>query len=95
MATSRNALISRLKKKFTIDSEIQPSEKFDGRKNAIWMSGEGNDYIKDSVIPMFNYYNESDDYESGVHSDVVDFLDDNGWFAEWVDGGTIMIYVEK
>ena len=67
----------------------------------IWSSGEGCEVADDGLL-LFN--NEFDSYfedefgnigvlnlyEFGVHNELNGILEENGWYAEWYDCGTIM-----
>ena len=48
----------------------------------IWTGGEGNPSI--NGIGIFNYYGHN-------NIDVEKYLDDNGWYCEWYDAGTMHI----
>lgn len=64
------------------------SELYDGRANAIW-TGEGS-YIQDE--PLFNDMLDGGNYTMGVRNELVDALDQHGWFAEFANSGTVFIY---
>jgi hypothetical protein len=61
-------------------------EEFYGREiesdGQIWTGGEGDPSI--DGIGIFDYY-------EGNNPDVEKYLEDNGWFAEWYDAGTMHI----
>jgi hypothetical protein len=85
-------LIPKLQKAFPY-GKFKPSEDWDGSEGNIWASGEDSWMDKERYIPMFDYYTQDyDNYEFGVHNDVVEFLNKYDAFAEWYDSGTIMIY---
>ena len=70
------------------------TEEFNGNKGGIWSSGEGSDYAKDE-FKLFNYYAEDAKekrYVFGVHKEIGNLLEKNGWYAEWYDCGTIMFW---
>ena len=85
---SRNQLLKELKQKYP-KGWFKTSEDFDGQKGAIW-SGECS--YKDG-IPLFEYYPEYEGiYEGGVLKELNSYLDKHGWYVEWYDAGTVMIY---
>jgi len=49
----------------------------------IWTGGEGDPSI--DGIGIFNYWGSN-------NTDVTNFLEENGWFAEWYDAGTMHLY---
>ena len=74
---------------------FRPSENFDGTKGGIWVSGEEGT-AKDNFA-LFNYYAE--DYKEvryvfGIHKEVRAILEPMGWYCEWYDAGTILIFEE-
>jgi hypothetical protein len=82
---NRENLIRNLEKKgITV---VGNSEEFDGTKGGIWISAEDfNNQLH------FDYYSENKSFELGVRTTTIDFLFKRGWFAEWHDPGTIMIW---
>jgi len=92
MATSRTQLMKKLKVKYP-KLFLKTTEEFGLNGGGIWSSGENGDEASDG-FELFDYYAESNRYEFGVHTEMVEFLKINGWFAEWYDGGTIMFWEE-
>jgi hypothetical protein len=73
---------------------IRTTEQFNGGLHGIWSSGENGDLAKDGK-PLFHYYAQDPTektYVFGVHKEIGNFLEKNGWYAEWYDCGTIMFY---
>ena len=62
---------------------LRYSEDFDGNDGGIWTGGEGNPSI--DGIGIFDYWN-------GNNTNVDKYLEDNGWFAEWYDAGTMFLW---
>lgn len=62
-----------------------------GTENGIWLSGE-DDITDRRGKQIFSYYNDGSMYKFGVINHLSNFLDRNGWYAEWYDAGTIMLY---
>lgn len=87
-----------LRNKYKI-SFIRTTEDFYSRPHnddgGIWLSAENGDTMPDGR-PIFNYYSENYKlYDIGVHVKFQKMLEDNGWWAEWYDAGTIMLYQTK
>ena len=83
----RMKMISELKK-FCEEGEnafFKKSEEFTGDDNGtgIWTGGEG-DPSKDGQGLW--------DYWSGNHPEIDQFLAERGWYQEWHDAGTVMLY---
>jgi hypothetical protein len=90
---NREQLQNKLKEKYP-KLKVRTTEEFDGGKGGLWVSGEDGIEAKDG-FSLFDYYAE--DYKEvryifGVHKEIGDYLEANGWYAEWYDAGTIMIY---
>jgi len=51
----------------------------------IWVSGE-------STTDLFDYYAEMWYDTFGVQPELNQFVEDNGWYFEWYDAGTMMIW---
>ena len=90
MATNRDNLMNLLESKYP-KMFLRTTEEFDGCKGGIWTSGEDNLPAKDG-FPLFDYYGEGNHYELGVHTEISNFLEKHGWYAEWHDCGTIMLW---
>lgn len=90
---TRERLIAKLQKAYPKMS-LRTTEEFDGSEGGIWTSGE--DGITDRVgLPLFDYYAEDYEerlYELGVRKHLVNFLERNGWYAEWHDAGTVTLW---
>jgi hypothetical protein len=90
---SREELIAKLTKAYP-EMNCMLTEDFysdSGNEGGIWLCGE------DSILDrrgkeLFSYYNDGSQYKFGVVNHLVNFLDRNGWFAEWYDAGTIMLW---
>jgi hypothetical protein len=67
------------------------SEEFDGSKGGIWTTGENGEQYKGKRI--YDYYSE--DYKNrtfGVLNSWEKELNKRGWYSEWYDAGTVMIW---
>ncbi len=94
MAATRDEMMAVLEARYP-KMFLRTTEEFNGSKGGIWSSGEDDLPAKDE-FPLFDYYAE--DYEEvryvfGVHREIGDLLEENGWFAEWHDCGTIMFWL--
>lgn len=92
-ATKREEMLGILNKKypnlFTKNTEEFKSD----FKGGIWTTGESGIYAKDG-FKLFDYYayNRQKKYELGVHNEIGNLLEKHGWYAEWYDCGTIMLW---
>tara|TARA_B110000211_G_scaffold116290_1_gene134728 strand:- start:157 stop:429 length:273 start_codon:yes stop_codon:yes gene_type:complete len=53
--------------------------------NGIWISAE-------STPSLFNYYSEAWGNTFGVNPELNDVVEQHGWFFEWYDAGTMMVW---
>ena len=70
---------------------VKTTEEFNGSQGGIWVSGENGDEFKGRVI--YAYYSE--DYKNrtfGVDNRWEKELNKRGWYSEWHDAGTSMIW---
>ena len=81
----RETLIKNLEKKGIIVRGT--TEEFNNVYGGIWISAEepDNEFY-------FDYYAMSSTYDLGVRATLVDFLQKRGWYAEWNDPGTMMLW---
>ena len=90
-ANKRDELMDAIKSKFGIKF-AETTEEFGTTPGGIWLSGESGDEMPDG-LPIFDYYaGEQGPFEFGVHKDFSAFIEPYGFFAEWRDPGTIMLW---
>lgn len=90
---NRDNLIEKLEKMYP-GMMLQPSEEFDGRKGGTWTSAE-NSPIDKQGLKLFNPYCEDyieKNYRLDVRIPFADMLEEYGWYCEYIDAGTVMIY---
>ena len=89
-ATTRERLMQKLQKAYP-NAHIKPSEDFNGRDGAIWIGAE--DMYDRNGDAVFNYWTENHTkYDLGVIKHFNNFIERNGWYAEWYDAGTVFLY---
>jgi len=66
------------------------TEEFNGSEGGIWVCGECEDEFKGKRI--YNYYSNLKSYELGVLKTWEKELSKRGWYSEWYDAGTVMIW---
>lgn len=90
---TRSNLMKSLKKRFP-KMFLRTTEDFGNGKGGVWTSGE--DGLEDeNGNLLFDYYQEFGGerlYISGVYRPFANWLEKRGWFCEWYDPGTVMIY---
>lgn len=58
--------------------------------SGIWLSAENSEVY--SGIPMYDYYAEGELYELGVYTKWEEKINSMGWYSEWYDPGTVMLW---
>lgn len=86
----RDELMDVLHKELGLKSRT--TEEFGSSPGGVWISGESNVPETAEGLPMFDYYLDMPPYEFGVHPDFVKLVDKYGFFPEWNDPGTLMLW---
>jgi len=87
---NRQELISALQKKYP-SRVFRTTEEFDGMEDGVWVSGEDSG----EKTPLFNYYSQDriqKSYKRGVKVSLHNWLEKRGWYCEWHDAGTVMMW---
>lgn len=88
---NRDELLKELNKKFP-NHKFKTSEEFGpDYVGGIWTYGED---VQQTYygLPLFRYYANSKGYDLGVNIKFSEYLEKRGWFCEWYDAGTMMIW---
>jgi hypothetical protein len=72
-------------------NSVKTTEEFNGSEGGIWVSGEDPSY-KYKGMRIYDYYVNSKSYELGVLASWEKELNKRGWYSEWYDAGTVMIW---
>jgi hypothetical protein len=64
---------------------VGTTEEFDGGVGGLWISAE-------MLDDFFNYHSEELYETFGVDPELSEFVEENGWYFEWYDPGTIMLW---
>lgn len=86
---TRDELMDLLENKYKIKT-VRTSEEFNGQTEGIWVAGDNEEEL--SGNRMFDYYNRSAKYTNGVLKQLRTAVEKTGWWFEWNDPGTIMIW---
>lgn len=88
---TRDYIANKLHQKYP-RMECRFTEDFDGSEGGIWLCAE--DGIEDRKgMPLFDYWTtDSRYYEIGVAYHLERWANRNGWYFEWYDCGTIMMW---
>lgn len=86
---TREELMDLLENKYKIKT-VRTSEEFNGQTEGIWVAGDNEEEL--SGNRMFDYYNSSAKYANGVLKQLRTAVEKTGWWFEWNDPGTIIIW---
>jgi hypothetical protein len=86
---SREDLMDLLEMKYKIKT-VRESEDFNGQTEGIWLAADNEEELSGNKI--FDYYNRSTKYTNGVLKQFRTAIEKTGWWFEWNDPGTIMIW---
>jgi hypothetical protein len=92
---NRDELILALQQRYP-KATFKPSEEFFSDKNneGIWVPAYNPEELC-SGKPLFDYYSQdsgSKKYTRGVHNSLHNWLNKNGWYCEFYDPGTVIIW---
>ena len=89
---NREELIAELQKRYP-NMMFRTTEEFNSSKGGVWTSGE--DGQLHAGLPLFDYYTQDGgekNYIFGVNKFLHNWLEEQGWYCEWNDPGTVMIW---
>ena len=86
----RDQLMDALEDKYGL--EVRTTEEFGSGPGGIWLSGASGVPMDRDGLPMFDYHLDMDPYEFGVHPEFSSFVGEYGFFPEWNDPGTLMLW---
>lgn len=92
-ALNRDAMMKWLKKYLKF---VDTTERFGSGDGGIWVSGEDdtNSFPAAKGKRLYDYYAQDKNYELGVLNAWEKELNKRGWYSEWYDAGTVMIWPE-
>tara|TARA_R110000850_G_scaffold10324_8_gene37022 strand:- start:678 stop:965 length:288 start_codon:yes stop_codon:yes gene_type:complete len=90
---NRQQMIEALQRAYP-NQHIKTSEEFgDSYQGGIWLSGEDGTVDRSGSL-IFDYYAEGSNYEFGVVKHLNAYVQRHGWYFEWYDGGTMMMWLD-
>ena len=87
--STRDELMNLLETKYKLKT-VRTSEDFNGQTEGIWIAADNDEELSGNKI--FDYYNRSSKYSNGVLTQLRTAIEKKGWWFEWNDPGTIMIW---
>ena len=87
--STRDELMNLLETKYKLRT-VRTSEEFNGQTEGIWIAGDNGEELGGN--PIFDYYSNSAKYANGVLKQFRTTVEKTGWWLEWNDPGTLMIW---
>ena len=69
---------------------VDTTERFNGSKGGIWLAADDKEEFKGKVV--YDYYAKSPAYEMGILKTFAKELQKRGWYSEFYDPGTVMLW---
>ena len=88
---TRDEMMATMRSKYGLDF-VKTTEEFDGEEGGIWLGGSDDLLMPNAKDEMFNYYHGGSKYPQGIHKDLAKFLDKCGWYGQFADPGTVMLW---
>jgi hypothetical protein len=90
---SRESMINKLERAYP-EMKCMLTEDFNGSEGGIWLSAEDGITDRNGSL-LFDYWagDEGGKRQLGVIAHLERFANRNGWFFEWNDAGTIMLWL--
>lgn len=87
---TRDELMDLLENKYKIKT-VRTSEEFNGKTGGIWVAGDNEEELGGNRI-FYYYHNSPSKYTLGILKQVRTAIEKTGWWFEWQDPGTIIIW---
>jgi len=91
-----NAIINKLNKAYPGINAVPIEEFGEGYTDGVWIKGSEDGLVDRDATPLFDYYADYSSYDSkydiGIVYHLARWAERNGWYFEWYDAGTIMMF---
>lgn len=93
--TNKKSLIAQLQKKYPQLTIFEDGNGWvEESEDVFAISGE-DPVMSSNGYDLLNYWTQNHEHwEFGVHVELVNFLNDHGWYSEWVNPGVVAIVKE-
>ena len=90
---NKNQLIKKLQKKYPQMTILEDGNGWIAESKDSFVIGAEDSITASSGYDLLNYWTENyENYDFGVHNELVDLLNSNGWYPQWVNPGVLAIY---
>ncbi len=93
--TPKRSLIAQLRKKYPKIGIMEDGNGWVAESEDSFTISAEDGIMDNRGYDMFNYWTQNYEYyEFGVSTELVKFLNDHGWYSEWVNPGVVAIVKE-
>lgn len=90
--TSKKRLIALLEKKYPNLSIFEDGNGWVSQSEDVFAISAEDDVMSSNGYDLLNYWTQNHEHwDLGIHNELVSFLRDHGWYAEWVNPGVVAI----
>lgn len=91
--TNKKSLIAQLQKKYPKLTIFEDGNGWVSESQDIFaISAEDSDVMSSNGYDLLSYWTQNyEHWDLGIHVELVKFLNDHGWYAEWVNPGVVAI----
>ena len=94
--TNKESLIAQLQKKYPKMVIMADGNGWVEESDDTFCISAENGLMSSEGYDLLNYWTQNHDHwEFGIHNELVKFLSDHGWYAEWVNPGVVAILKEN
>ena len=90
--TNKESLIAQLEKKYPKMTILEDGNGWVSKSEDVFAISAEDDVMSSNGYDLLNYWTENHEHwDLGIHNELVSFLNDHGWYAEWVNPGVVAI----
>lgn len=91
--TTKKSLIAQLEKKYPKMTIFENGNGWVSKSEDVFaISAEDSGVVSSNGYDLLSYWTENHEHwDLGIHNELVSFLRDHGWYAEWVNPGVVAI----
>jgi hypothetical protein len=94
--TNKTSLIAQLQKKYPKMTIFENGNGWVDNSEDVFAISAEDDVMSSNGYDLLNYWTQNyEHWDLGVHNELVKFLSDHGWYAEWVNPGVVAIVNDK
>jgi hypothetical protein len=94
--TNKTSLIAQLQKKYPKMTIFENGNGWTSNSEDVFAISAEDGVMSSNGYDLLNYWTQNHEHwDLGVHNELVKFLSDHGWYAEWVNPGVVAIVNDK